>query len=193
MHTFPLSEYVTFVRDGDWNGVATLMSESCARVAATGAEFAICPDNTIHRAFDRAANLSPIPWLHIAEEVAKVAFEREHRKLGILGTKYLMEGSVYVEKLDPLGIRHETPSAEDREKVNEIIMEELVYGKFLPESRAYFCNLIEQFKGSGCDAVVLGCTEIPLLVSQDDSALPILDSTRILARAAIATACDGSC
>ena len=188
MHTFPLSEYMTFIRDDDWNSVAALMSESCAKLATAGATFAICPDNTIHRAFDMAAHLSPIPWLHIAEEVAKVAFQEEHRKLGILGTKYLMEGPVYGEKLDPLGIRHETPSAKERDKVNEIIMDELVYGKFLPESRSFFCNLIENFKSSGCDAVVLGCTEIPLLVSQENSALPILDSTRILARAAIANA-----
>ena len=185
MHTFPLSEYMRYIEAGDWEEVARLMVSSVAKVAKAGADFAICPDNTIHQAFDLVVRDSPIPWLHIAEEVAAEAKRQNHKYLGVLGTRFLMEGPVYPAKLAAAGIEYRIPEAEDRERINEIILNELVYGSFTSEARAYFKEVITGLKGHGCDAVVLGCTEIPLLVTQEDSPLPVLDSTRLLARAAL--------
>jgi aspartate racemase len=191
MHTYPLSDYMKHLRQDDWRGVADLMISSAQILVRAGADFLICPDNTIHQAFDCVAAASSVPWLHIAEEVAKVASENHYGKVGVLGTKYLMEGPVYPEKLGAAGIKHQIPVEGERNRISEIIFDELVYGKFEPEARNYFSQVIVNLKDLGCDSVVLGCTEIPLLISQEDSALPILDSTRILARAALARAATG--
>jgi len=185
MHTFPLSKYMRCIEVGDWKGVADLMLSSANNVAKVGADFAICPDNTIHQAFDMVVKKSPIPWLHIAEEVAAEAKRRDYKCLGVLGTRFLMESSVYPNKLAAVDIEYEIPEAKDRERINKIIFDELVYGNFTPEARAYFKEVIDRLKNQDCDAVILGCTEIPLLVTQEDSPLSILDSTRLLARAAL--------
>ncbi len=185
MHTFPFSQYVRYIEAGDWEGVANLMLSSVAKVAKAGADFAICPCNTIHQAFDLVVKKSPIPWLHIAEEVAAEAKRQNYTCVGVLGTRFLMESPVYPTKLTAMGIEHRIPEVKDREHINEIIFDELVYGRFSSEARAYFNEVIGGLKNQGCDAVVLGCTEIPLLVTQESSPLPILDSTRLLARAAL--------
>ncbi|HUV79791.1 MAG TPA: amino acid racemase [Candidatus Bathyarchaeia archaeon] len=185
MHTHPLSEYMRYIEVGDWNRVADLMLSSAEKVAKAGADFAICPDNTIHQAFDLVVKKSPIPWLHIAEEVAAEAKRQNYKCLGVLGTQYLMEGPVYLTKLAAVGIEHKIPEVQARERINAIIFDELINGRFTAESRAYFTTIINQLKNQGCNAVVLGCTEIPLLVTQKDAPLPILDSTRLLARAAL--------
>ncbi len=188
MHTHPLSEYMRILEYDNWPGVADLMASSAQILAIAGADFLICPDNTIHQVFDLAAKASTLPWLHIAEEVAKVATKNHYKRVGVLGTRHLMEGPVYPDKLGAAGIGHKTPEANERKRISEIIFDELVYGKFTDESRAYFSKIIADLKDKGCDSVVLGCTEIPLLISQNDSALPILASTRFLARAALAEA-----
>jgi aspartate racemase len=185
MHTHPLSEYMLFIEAGDWKGVAALMLSSAQKLAAAGADFLICPDNTIHQAFDPVAAASPLPWLHIAEEVATEAKRRDYRRLGILGTRYLMEGPVYARKLEELYLEHAIPRPEERRGINDIIFSELINGLLTEESRSYFLQVIEHFQEKGCDAVVLGCTEIPLLISEESSPLPTLDSTRLLARAAL--------
>lgn len=189
MHTFSLRAYMDALNGDKWDEVAKLMIGSVNKLAAIGADFAICPDNTIHQAFDSVTAKSKIPWLHIAEEVARVAVERGYKKLGVLGTKYLMEGPVYPSTLNRLGIESQTPDSTARQRISDIIFSELVSGVFTGASRNYFSSVIETLESEhGCDAVVLGCTEIPLLVSQEDSVLPVLDSTRILARAALAKA-----
>ncbi len=191
MHTFSFSEYMRHIEAGEWQEVANMMLASASKVAKVGADFAVCPDNTIHQAFDLFIERSPIPWLHIAEEVAKEAKRKNYKRLGILGTRFLMESSVYPEKLNEAGIEYVIPGVEDRKRINEIIFDELVYGRFYPESRAYFREVIDKLKADGCDAVVLGCTEIPLLITDEHSPLPTLDSTRILARAALKKAIEG--
>ncbi|MBA7481890.1 MAG: amino acid racemase [Dehalococcoidia bacterium] len=185
MHTFPLADYMRYIEADDWENVAGLMLASVKKVAAAGAEFAICPDNTIHQAFEIFIDKSPIPWRHIAEVVAEEAGRHRYKRLGILGTRFLMEGPVYPEKLDAAGIKHLIPEKVDRERINAIILDELVAGIFTDESRSYFTGVIDWLKERGCDAVVLGCTEIPLIVTQESSPLPVLDSTRLLARAAL--------
>jgi aspartate racemase len=185
MHTHPLAEYMVPIRAGDWENVAALMISSAQKVSQIGAEFAICPDNTIHEAFEFVKEKSPIPWLHIAEAVANKAIEDGFKQLAILGTKYLVTGPVYPVTLQKFDIASQIPEEGDRERIDEIIFKELVNGVFTEKSRRYFNAVIEKLKSRGCDAAVLGCTEIPLLVDPDDCPLPVLDSTRLLSRAAL--------
>ena len=185
LHTHPLAEYMKFIYADDWAGVAQLMMSSSEKLARAGADFLVCPDNTIHRAFDLVAHRSPRPWLHIAAEVACEAKRCHYKRIGVLGTRYLMEGPVYPEKLKAAGLEHRIPTTLQRERINQIIFDELVNGLFTPHSLTYFQEIIRALGDEGCDAVVLGCTEIPLLVSPDASSLPTLDSTRLLARAAL--------
>jgi aspartate racemase len=185
MHTHPLARYMSCIYAGDWPGVADLMLSSADKLAQAGADFLICPDNTIHQAFDLVEPRSPRPWLHLAQEVANEARRSHFKRLGVLGTRYLMEGPVYPEKLKAAGLDHRTPDQPARERINQIIMDELVNAQFTPRSLAYFQEVIRTLGDQGCDAVVLGCTEIPLLVTPDSSPLPTLDSTRLLAKAAV--------
>lgn len=185
MNSVPMAEHMPLIRANDWEAVAKLLAASARKVAQAGADFAICPDNTYHQAFKHLIPQSPIPWLHIAGAVAEEAHRSGFARLGILGTKYLMEGDVYPDALAQFRIEREIPDIADREKINEIIFKELVNGLFLENTRLYFNEVAEKLKTRGCDAVVLGCTEIPLIVRPDDTPLPTLDSTRLLARAAL--------
>ena len=185
MHTHSLGEYMEFIRRYDWPGVAELMLSSANKLAKAGADFLISPDNTIHHAFDLVASRSPLPWLHIVDEVAAVAKARGFRKLAVTGTKYTMEGTVYQAKLPAAGFEYVVPNADERAEIDRIIMDELVNGIFTAQSRAYFQQVHERMKSEGCDAVVLGCTEIPLIIDDRTSLLATLDSTRILAQAAL--------
>jgi aspartate racemase len=191
LHSLSLAHYMKHIERGDWAGVAELMISSAEKLARGGADFLICPDNTIHQAFDLVEHRSPRPWLHIAREVAREAQSCQFKRIAVLGTRYLMEGPVYPETLKTAGIGHRMPGPEQRERINQIIFDELVNGQFLPRSLAYHVEVIRALKDEGCDAVVLGCTEIPLLVTPESSPLPTLDSTRILARAALRKAMEG--
>lgn len=191
MHTHPLSVYMAHIAAGEWDEVARLMLSSAEKLAKIGADFLICPDNTVHEAFDRVVQHSPLPWLHIAEEVVQVAIQRGYQRLGVLGTRYLMEGPVYPSRLGEHGLSWEVPDPGARERINDVIFDELVYGRFEEPARDYFRQVIAALAARGCDAVVLGCTEIPLLIGDDDSPLPTLDSTRLLARAALREATAG--
>jgi aspartate racemase len=186
LHNHPLNEYMKYIENDDWPGVADLMLSSSEKLFKAGAEFLISPDNTIHQAFSIVIKNSPLPWLNIASEVVKTAITKEFRNVGILGTRYLMEGPVYPEKLKEKNTGYAIPDERQRAKINEIIFRELVYGIIKEESRHYFLSVINDLKSHGCDSVVLGCTEIPLIVLPEESPLPVLDSTRILARAALA-------
>jgi aspartate racemase len=190
MNSLPMAEFMPLIRANDWEAVAKLLAASAQKVARAGADFAICPDNTYHQAFKYLIPQSPIPWLHIAGAVAEEAQRKGYARLGILGTKYLVESGVYPDVLQEFKIEREIPDEADREKINQIIFKELVNGIFPEESRLYFNEVTEKLKRRGCDAVVLGCTEIPLIVRPDDSPLPTLDSTRLLARAALRRALD---
>ena len=185
MHTHSLAEYMQCIYRGDWRDVGELMLSSANKLATIGADFLICPDNTIHQALPYIAPRSPLPWLHIAEVVASKAVERGFRRVGLTGTRYLVESEVYPEKLALRGVEYLRPSSAEREEINRIIMDELVYGIFRPEAVAYFQQVIGRLKDEGCDSVVLGCTEIPLIMNDSNSLLPTLDSTRLLARAAL--------
>jgi aspartate racemase len=191
LHSHSLAHYMNCIDRDDWVGVAELMLSSAGKVARAGADFLICPDNTIHQAFDLVEHRSPRPWLHIAREVAAEAKRRQFTRVAVLGTKYLMEGPVYPQAMKAAGIEYRIPDAVQRERLNQIIFDELVNGQFLPRSLAYYVEVIRNMKDDGCDAVALACTEIPLLVTPESSPLPVLDSTRLLARAAVRKAVEG--
>ena len=185
MHTHSLADYVVCLEKGDMQGVADLMLSSAHKLARAGADFLICPDNTIHQAMGLVLPQSPLPWLHIAEVVAAEAASRGYSKLGLTGTGWLVDSEVYPDKLSARGLAYLRPDKKERDEINRIIMDELVCGVFKPEAVAYFQQVMARMKGEGCDAVVLGCTEIPLIMSDANSPLPTLDSTRLLARAAL--------
>lgn len=185
MHTHPLADYMRYIHRDDWRGVAGLMLSSAEKLAKIGAQFLICPDNTIHQALPDVLPRSPLPWLHIAEVVAAEAAARGFRRLGLTGTRWLVDSEVYPEKLAARSIEFLRPSPLERDEVNRIIFEELVYGVFEPDAVSAFQRVIGNLQRQGCDAVVLGCTEIPLIMNDANSPLPTLDSTRLLARAAL--------
>jgi aspartate racemase len=191
MHTFPLGEYMRPIREGDWETVGDLMVRSAKILAGAGADFCLSPDNTIHEAFGYVVERSPLPWLHIADEVARAAQAEGYGAVGITGTRYLMTGPVYPERFEISGIRTLIPEEADRERIDEIIFGQLVYGDLREESRLYFNEVYARLQERGAEAAVMGCTEIPLLVDPADCPLPVLDSTRLLARAAIREALEG--
>ena len=154
MHTPSLEEYMQRIYRGDWEGVGEMMLTSARKLAGMGAEFVICPDNTLHQALPYVLPRSPVPWLHIADAVMAEARARGYQRVGLSGTRWLMEGPVY-----PAALMR--PDAAEREEMNRIIMDELVYGVFKPSSVQYFQKIMQKMKGAGCDAVVLGCTESP--------------------------------
>ena len=185
MHTPSLADYVSCLDRDDWIGVGELMLASAHKLANVGADFLICPDNTIHQALPNLESRSPLPWLHIAEVVAAEAVERNFKRLLITGTKWLVNSDVYPEKLAARDLEFVRPDEKERDEMSRIIMDELVCDVFKPEAVSLFQRVIERSKASGCDAAILGCTEIPLIIDDTNSALPILDSTRLLARAAL--------
>ncbi len=185
LDSIPLARWLPAFDAGDYEGVARVMLESARLLAAAGADFAICPDNSAHLAWDHVQAATPLPWLHIARVVAAEAARRGYRRVGVLGTRYTMGGPLYPDALGALGIDSSVPEAADFETVDRIIFAELVDGVFTDASRQAYNRVIARLAERGCDAVALACTEIPLLVRPEESPLPTLDSTRLLARAAL--------
>ena len=174
----------------DHQSVRSTLAVSVDRLARAGADFFACPDNTAHIALEQPGASLALPGLHIAEVVADQAARDGYQRIGLLGTKYTMEGPVYPRALAARGIAAELPAAEDRAVLHEIILAELVNGVFTEKAQAEYSRIIERLEARGCDAVGLVCTEIPLLVPPEASPLPVLDSTRLLARAAFDAASD---
>jgi aspartate racemase len=185
MNSIAMSESMPHWERGEEDAIGQILLRSVRRLAAAGADFFVCPDNTAHLAWGELERNSPLPYLHIVEVVASEAQARGYKRLGVLGTRFTMDGPVYRRVLEARGIGCDVPDADLRREINSIIFEELVNGLFRDSSRQLFVEAIEQLAARGCDAVVLGCTEIPLLIAQSDSPLPVLDSTRLLARAAV--------
>ena len=192
LHSHSLGDYMKCIYRDDWRAVGELMLSSANKLANIGADFLICPDNTIHQALPYIKQRLPLKWLHIAEAVAAEAVERRFRRLGLTGTRYLVDSEVYPEKLKAHNLELVRPNPEERQEINRIIMDELVYGIFKPAAVAAFQRVMERMKEEGCDAVILGCTEIPLIMNDSNSPLPTLDSTRLLARAALRRAVQSS-
>lgn len=190
LHSIAMAEWMPALDAGDYRAVGELMLESARVVARAGAEFAICPDNTVHLSWEYFIDRSPIPWLHIGEVVAGEAQRRTWATAGLLGTRFTMSGPMYRDVFRRYKMDVIVPSMEDQRIVDDVIWKELVRGEFPESSRLRYNEVIQRLKARGCDCVILGCTEIPLLVRADDCPLPTLDSTRLLARAAVAHAID---
>lgn len=173
---------------GDLPALRAMFMEDMAKLAAAGCDFFVCPDNTAHMALESDGDPFPIPCLHIGEVVAGAAAQAGYRKVGILGTNWTMDGPVYPGALGRRGIGHAVPDKADRDIVHAIIMDELCLGVIRDEARAEYVRIIGGLADDGCDSVALVCTEIPLLIGPGDSPLPSLDSTRLLAKAAVAAA-----
>jgi aspartate racemase len=184
----PLARSMRAWDEGDHTSIRATLSVSAARLARAGADFFACPDNTAHMALEQPGDELALPGLHIAEVVADEAARERYRRVGVLGTAYLMDGPLYRRAIAARDIDTDVPGEDDRRLVDEIIFEELVNGVFSATSRREYVRVIDDLAGRGCDAVALACTEIPLLVAPDDSPLPTLDSTRLLARAAFEVA-----
>jgi len=185
LHTNSFEGYVAHLEAGDLDGIARCMLDSARKLARAGAEFLVCPDNTIHAALPLVLPHSPLPWLHIAEVVAAEAQHRGFRRVGVTGTAWLVSSNVYPEILAAVGIECVRPVEQDRQETSRIIMDELVRGLVRPESTAVLQGVVQRLAASGCDAVVLGCTELPLVLGDHNCPVPTLDSTRLLARAAL--------
>jgi len=192
MHTFSFAEFRRLSEREDWPAIAEIMLASASKLAQIGASFLICPANTPHLAFPWLESRSPLPWLHIVGVVADEARRRQFRRIGVLGTRYTMQSSLYQNQFTPRGLEAVRPLPEERERINRFIYDELVRGVCSPEATAYHQQVITRMKSEGCDAVVLACTEIPLIISDANSALPTLDSTRLLAHAALQKAAAAS-
>ena len=188
LDSIPMARWLPAFDAGDYAGVARFMLQSARVLAAAGADFAICPDNSAHLAWDYVQAANPLPWLHIASVVGEEAARRGFRRVGVLGTRYTMAGPVYSDSLGKLGIDTVVPEPADFETVDRIIFAELVDGVFTDASRQAYNRVIARLGDRGCDAVALACTEIPLLIRGDESPLPALDSTCLLARAALTEA-----
>jgi aspartate racemase len=173
---------------GDLPALRTMFVHDVQKLAAAGADFFLCPDNTAHIALESDGEPFPLPGLHIGEIVAEQALRDGWRKVGVLGTNWTMTGPVYPGALGRRGLEWAVPDAADRERVHQIIFDELCLGRFTDDSRAAYVAIIGKLAAMGCDAVALVCTEIPLLVTDGASPLPVLDSTRLLARAAVEVA-----
>lgn len=183
LHALPLRLYLDAIDLDDWASVAGLMSYSAAKLVRAGADVIVCPNNTLHKAFDFVE--SPVPWLHIAKPVVKEITQRGWRRVGILGTQIVMEGSIYSHRLEQLGINVMIPRKDDRVRIQHIIRAELIAGLFTAQSRRFLQKVIAEMAADGAEAVILGCTELPLLLSDEQAALPLLNSTSLLARAAL--------
>jgi aspartate racemase len=173
---------------GDLPTLREMFRSDALKLAAAGADFFLCPDNTAHIALETAGEPFPLPGLHIGEVVTEEASRRGFVKVGILGTDWTMTGPVYPGAFRRRGINWAIPNETERAMIHRVIFDELCLGEFREESRAAFVTVIERLAQEGCDAVALVCTEIPLLISEDRSPLPILDSTRLQARVAVEVA-----
>jgi aspartate racemase len=173
---------------GDYSSVRSQLAMSLQRLAAAGADFFVCPDNTAHTALEQPGASLPLPGMHIAEVVAERAARDGRRQVGVLGTRRTMEGHVYPRALGVHQIAMQIPAEQDRAVLDEIILVELLNGVFTDRALQACTRIIERLAVGGCDAIALACTEIPLLMSSKDFSLPALDSTRLLAQAAFEVA-----
>ncbi len=187
LHTFSLEDYMQYL-EGDrreWEEAGNKLIESVEKLKSIGADFALCPDNTIHHGVDLVRDRIPLPYMHICEVVADIAKQRGYTRILVLGTRFTMRGTIYQRAMSEVDIECVMPSDEEVAELDRIIWDDLLTGTIVPESVAYYQQVIDRYKDEGCQAVVLGCTEIPLIINDENSSLPILDSTRLLAKAAL--------
>lgn len=185
LHNEPLEKYVSAVLQDDWESVGNMLAHSARLLAAFGAEFCIVPDNLMQHGIHLAEGLSPIPWLKMTDLVAERVQTDGRKSVGLIGTKRVMLGSTYQTHLGLRGVRVEIPPDDDAESVNDIIFRELLYGVVRPESQKKMLNVVSRLADRGCEGIILGCSEAPLLISPENSPLPVYDATDLLAEEAV--------
>lgn len=191
MHTNDLGLLMELTDRDEWDEIGKWLLLSASKLASIGADFLICPDNTVHQALDTVLDQLPLPFLHIAGVVADESARRGYQRVGLTGTRWLMEGPVYPPQFRARGIECVVPSEEQRAGIHRVITSELLYGIVTSESLTYLQQVVSDLKAAGCEAVALSCTELPIILNDDNSPLPVLDSTRLLARAAVDFAMGG--
>jgi aspartate racemase len=170
---------------GEWEAAGRLLAEAARSLQSAGAEFLVLCTNTMHKVASTIEAAVGIPLFHIADPTALKIREAGYSKVGLLGTRFTMEQGFYIDRLQERhGLQVLVPKPEDRELVHRVIYEELCLGRVLPQSRAEYRRVISDLKGQGAQAVILGCTEISLLVGPEDAEIPLFDTTRIHARCA---------
>jgi len=185
VHNIPLAQYVDAVRRDDWRQVANLLRDSAQRLAAIGAQFCFTPDNAVQHAVQLAEVSSTIPWLKMTNAVAERIAADNRKTIGVIGTKYVTSGSAYQTDLGVKGIKLVRPSSEDSETLDRIIFDELVFGIVREESRIEILDTINRLRDKGCEGVILGCSEAPLIVNAETCDLPIYNASDIMAEQAI--------
>jgi len=191
LHTASLEDYMKHFADDnnvDWVSAGAVLADSVDKLKKIGADFVICSDNGMHHSIDLIRDELALPCLHICEVTVKEAKALEMDKLLILGASCTMRGSIYQRVLDSEGIEYVTPDDDEIREIDRVIWEELLIGDINESSILYYQQLIQKYKDQGCDGVILGCTELPLLMNDENSPLTCLDSTRLLARSAISIA-----
>lgn len=185
VHNIPLAQYVDAVRRDDWRQVASLLRDSADRLASIGAEFCFTPDNAVQHAVQLAEVSCPIPWLKMTNAVANKIEEDRRKVVGVIGTKYVTSGSAYQTDLGVKGIKIVRPNEEDTMALDRIIFDELVFGIINPESKGIIHDIINRLIDKGCEGVILGCSEAPLIVSHESCDIPLYNASDIMAQQAM--------
>jgi aspartate racemase len=188
----PMALSMSGWRDDDMAKVEPHLVEGVRVLARAGADFFVCPDNTAHIVLERCVGQLPMAGLHIADVTCHEVCRRGFKRVGLLGTRWTMSGDVYRRALAERSIDRLTPEQPEQDALNRLIFDELCNGRFGPAVAAPFLRAIERLKERGAEAVILGCTEIPLVVNDENSALPTLDTTRLLAQYAVRLAVSGA-
>ncbi len=186
MYSVDFHEIEQCMKAGDWESAAMILKDAAYRIAMAGADFLLICTNTVHKLAPQIASAAPVPLIHIADAAGRHVRRLNLRKVGLLGTRFTMEEDFYRGRLRTLhGLTVLVPEKADRILVDRIIFEELCLGRIEPESQREYLRIIRQMADAGAEAVILGCTEIAMLVHQEDTDIPLLDTTEIHAAAAV--------
>ncbi len=185
LHNLPVAEYVDAVLQNDWHRVAGLLTRSAKVLAAAGADFCILPDNLMQHAVHLVEHASPIPWLTMTEPVARAVVRDQRTTVGLIGTKLVMLGSTYQTHLGLRRVQVLVPASADADELDAIIFRELLFGEVRPESQRRVLAIVKTLADQGCQGVILGCTEAPLVVTDENSPIPVYDAAELLAQAAV--------
>ncbi|WP_079710508.1 aspartate/glutamate racemase family protein [Paraliobacillus ryukyuensis] len=185
LYSVDFDEIERYQKEGDWENAGHVLGEAAASVEKAGADFIIICTNTMHKVNEDIEAKISIPVLHIADATVKQIQRTNVKTVGLLGTKYTMEQDFYKSRIESAGIQVIVPDEDEREKVNNVIFDELCLGYIQQESREYFKQVIQKLVDSGAEGIILGCTEIELLVKPDDSIVPLFDTTSIHAKESV--------
>jgi aspartate racemase len=189
LYSIDFHEIEHLQRDGDWNAAGALLADAARRVQAAGADLLVLCTNTMHKVAPQMEAAVSIPLLHIADATALAIAAAGHRRVGLLGTRFTMEQDFYRQRLQDLhGLQVLVPDAEDRDVVHDVIYDELCRGIIRDGSREAYRRIMDRLVARGAEAIILGCTEIGLLVGADDARVPLFDTTALHADAAVEAA-----